>query len=103
MGSNLSAPVPVFAKECSKLNDKFNECSDKWYKGEFLKGESTENPCSFLFQEFAQCINVALLLKDFKSIEEFQEGDLPDDINEFIQENNIKFDITNRGGFGNKE
>ncbi|OBA28775.1 hypothetical protein HANVADRAFT_410 [Hanseniaspora valbyensis NRRL Y-1626] len=85
MGSNLSAPIPNFAKECSGMNDKFNKCSDQWYKGEFLKGESIENP--------------SLLLKDFKQINEFQEGDLPDDINEFIKENNIKFDLANRGGF----
>ncbi|XBW37194.1 hypothetical protein QEN19_002773 [Hanseniaspora menglaensis] len=102
MGSNLSAPIPVFAKECTGMNEKFNKCSDQWYKGEFLKGESVENPCFFLFEEYVQCINIALLLKDFKKINEFQEGDLPDDINEFIQENNIKFDIANRGGFEKK-
>ena len=86
MGQSISSPVPVFAKECTELHKKYDQCFSTWYDKEFLKGESMENPCLDHWTDYMQCVNVALIKKGIRSIDTLDKEDLPDNIGEVLKQ-----------------
>ncbi len=47
-------------KECTELKNKYEDCFNKWYSEEFLRGRIESNPCKYLFDDYRACILVAL-------------------------------------------
>lgn len=70
MGNIMSSS---FAPECTELKQVYDECFNKWYSEEFLKGrgENERNPCLKQWQLYSQC--VALHITKDKDLKESLE------------------------------
>lgn len=52
-----------FAPECTTLKQEYDECFNKWYSEEFLKGRGTNerNPCINQWTRYSQCVSKHLM------------------------------------------
>lgn len=46
--------------ECTDLKHVYDQCFNKWYAQEFLKGDLTQHPCQELFEEYKACVLVTV-------------------------------------------
>ena len=46
--------------ECTELKHIYDECFNKWYASDFLKGDLTQHPCQELFEEYKACVLVTV-------------------------------------------
>lgn len=74
MGSTMSVS---FAPECTDKKTKYDDCFNKWYTEKFLKGQSMQNECSDLWDEYITCVNSALANHRIKPILDKAREDQP--------------------------
>lgn len=62
------------APECNEAKKKYDDCFSAWYE-KFLKGESIENECQELFDDYHTCVQAAILKNKniSKNLEEARE------------------------------
>lgn len=55
-------------KACTELKQKYEDCFNKWYTDEFLKGQFGSNPCQDMFEEYRACVMVAVKEKNLENL-----------------------------------
>lgn len=45
---------------CEVQKEKYDKCQSYWYNERFLKGHLEESPCRDLWEDYAECMRVAL-------------------------------------------
>ncbi|EAS36588.3 distribution and morphology protein 35 [Coccidioides immitis RS] len=48
------------APECNELKERYDSCFLKWYSEKFLRGNSSNNDCEKVFEEYKKCLSVWL-------------------------------------------
>ncbi|QVM06586.1 Mitochondrial distribution and morphology protein 35 [Coccidioides posadasii str. Silveira] len=48
------------APECNELKERYDSCFLKWYSEKFLRGNSSNNDCEKVFEEYKKCLSKTL-------------------------------------------
>lgn len=74
MGNIMSVS---FAPECTDAKLQYDDCFNKWYSEKFLKGESIQNECTELWDNYITCVNTALATHKIKPMLDRAREDQP--------------------------
>ncbi|KAG0655894.1 Mitochondrial distribution and morphology protein 35 [Monosporozyma unispora] len=77
MGNIMSSS---FAPECTELKQTYDDCFNKWYSEEFLKGRGKHetNPCLKQWTLYSQCVAAHLTQdKDLQGALDQARGEAP--------------------------
>ena len=70
-------------KSCTDLKNRYENCFNKWYTDEFLKGQFGSNPCQEMFEEYRACVMVTVKEKKLEKLldearkEHLKASDIP--------------------------
>ncbi|XP_053558026.1 TP53-regulated inhibitor of apoptosis 1 [Bombina bombina] len=51
-------------EECTDMKREYDQCFNRWFAENFLKGKGGSDPCTELFRNYRQCVQKAIKDKD---------------------------------------
>lgn len=46
------------SRDCQQMKENYDNCFNKWFKEEFLKGNDDDSACAELFKSYQECLKV---------------------------------------------